>query len=467
MLGVPDAYELPAVPGLGYLKSDQSTLVRFKAAYVSGPPPAVTGGPPAARVSAARREASCRSSLGEVSRGWSRTEAEASRAAEASAVAAAEEQRTVCSTSPSRRMTGTGPPAHQVWLPPLDVPAPSTSCCPDLAVDPELGLISRTWRSRGPLRFPLGIVDRPREQRRDMLRVDLSGAAGHVAVVGRPASGKSTLLRTIVTGLALTHTPRESQFYCLDFGGGTLTAAARPAARRRDRHPRRSPTSSRRIVAEVARLVDRAGAVLPRQRHRLDRDLPRRRRAGGSADDGYGDVFLVVDGWGTIRADFDELEGELQVLAQRGLTFGVHLVTSATRWTDFRTGVRDVLGTRLELRLGDPMDSEIDRKLAANVPLERPGRGIMQAKHHFLGALPRIDGDNNAGSLGSGVQKLVDRGARRLAGPARPEAAAAADAHHGARRSGASRPPRRRCCSASTSARWHRSAWTSTATRTC
>ena len=38
VLGVPDAYELPAVPGLGYLKPDQSTLLRFKAAYVSGPP---------------------------------------------------------------------------------------------------------------------------------------------------------------------------------------------------------------------------------------------------------------------------------------------------------------------------------------------------------------------------------------------------------------------------------------------
>ena len=37
VLGVPDAYELPAVPGLGYLKPDQSTLLRFKAAYVSGP----------------------------------------------------------------------------------------------------------------------------------------------------------------------------------------------------------------------------------------------------------------------------------------------------------------------------------------------------------------------------------------------------------------------------------------------
>src|SRR5262249_46940776 len=36
VLGVPDAYELPAEPGNGYLKAD-GTLTRFRAAYVSGP----------------------------------------------------------------------------------------------------------------------------------------------------------------------------------------------------------------------------------------------------------------------------------------------------------------------------------------------------------------------------------------------------------------------------------------------
>ncbi len=38
VLGVPDAYELPPIPGLGYLKPDPTSMLRFKAAYVSGPP---------------------------------------------------------------------------------------------------------------------------------------------------------------------------------------------------------------------------------------------------------------------------------------------------------------------------------------------------------------------------------------------------------------------------------------------
>ena len=63
------------------------------------------------------------------------------------------------------------------------------------------------------------------EQRRDVLSADLSGAAGHVAVVGGPQSGKSTTLRTIIM-LAAAHTPEQVQFYCLDFGGGTVGAVA-------------------------------------------------------------------------------------------------------------------------------------------------------------------------------------------------------------------------------------------------
>ena len=37
VIGVPDAYELPPRPGSGYLRTDVTTLTRFKAAYVSGP----------------------------------------------------------------------------------------------------------------------------------------------------------------------------------------------------------------------------------------------------------------------------------------------------------------------------------------------------------------------------------------------------------------------------------------------
>ena len=47
------------------------------------------------------------------------------------------------------RMVGEGPPAHQVWLPPLDVPDTLDQLMGDLAEDPELGLVSPHWRRPG------------------------------------------------------------------------------------------------------------------------------------------------------------------------------------------------------------------------------------------------------------------------------------------------------------------------------
>jgi DNA segregation ATPase FtsK/SpoIIIE, S-DNA-T family len=414
VLGVPDAYELPPVPGLGFLKPDQSSLLRFKAAYVSGPP--------IGKVRVRRDEG------GQVQGILPFTIAQVQALAPAEPEPApAEPERTPVRQGEQDalldlavgRMTGRGASAHQVWLPPLDVPDTLDQLMPDLAEDPELGLVSSHWRRLGGLVVPLGTVDRPREQRRDTMTVNLSGATGHVAVVGGPRSGKSTLLRTIVTSMALTTTPLESQFFVLDFGGGTFAPLA-SLPHVAGVGTRSEPDVVRRIVAEVQGVVDRREAYFRAQG--IDSiETYRTRRAAGRADDGWGDVFLVVDGWSTLRADFDDLEVELQQLSARGLTFGLHIVVGAARWADFRSAMRDIFGTRLELRLGDPTDSEIDRKVAALVPTARPGRGLEQGRHHFLGALPRTDGITDPATLGDGVEGLVKRVAAAWRGPVGPK----------------------------------------------
>ena len=132
---------------------------------------------------------------------------------------------------------------------------------------------------------------------------------------------------------------------------------------------------------------------------------------------------------------------EIQQLAARGLTFGLHVVVGATRWADFRAAMRDVFGTRLELRLGDPIDSEIDRKVAALVPTGRPGRGLVPAKLHFLGALPRIDGDGDADTLGDGVDDLIDAGRRRLDRAGRARSCGCCRSGHARRRPRGRRAP--------------------------
>ena len=414
VIGVGDAYELPAVPGLGFLRPDPSTLVRLRAAYVSGPAPT--------------RGLSRATPSGCGVRAFTATAA-APRSPVPTSITQPSDHpgvagRAVTGCEPTvfhlavAAMEGRGPAAHQVWLPPLDTSDTFDTLLPDLAVDPQLGLISRTWRGAGPLRFPYGTVDRPREQRREALVADLSGAGGHVAVVGAPRSGKSTLLRSLVTGLSLTNTPLEVQFYVLDLGGGTFTGL-RDLPHVAGVASRSEPDVVSRIVAEVVGVTDaredyfRVAGIDTIETYRARRSL-------GEVDDGWGDVFLVIDGWGALRTDFPDLEPRLQALAQRSLTFGVHLLTSASRWMDYRSAIRDVLGTRIELRLGDPMDSEIDRKLVATIPANRPGRAVVPTKHHVLTALPRIDGDPSPATLGTGVAAMVATVAASWTGPAGP-----------------------------------------------
>ena len=412
VLGVPDAYHLPTQPGAGILKSDTETMTQFRASYVSGPPPrrrrrAATG--------SAQSTGSTAVELFTAAPVW-RADTPVDEP-EVVVDAEPEEKRNTFEIA-VEMMSGRGPSAHQVWLPPLETPATLDQLFGDLVEDPALGLISPRWRGAGALTVPLGIVDVPLEQRRENLAISLGGAAGHMAIVGAPLSGKSTLARTALVALALTHTPQELQFFVIDFGGGSFTGLQR-FTHVSGVATRSEPDIVRRTVAEVTSLLN-AREVYFRQNGIDSIDTYRQRRAQGLADDGYGDIFLMVDGWGTLRAEFEMLEPQIQAIAARGLTYGVHVVITAARWMEIRANIKDLIGTRIELRLGDPTDSEVNRKAAENVTAI-PGRGLNENGLQMLTALPRIDGVDEASSLAGGIDDLVARVASAWHGPAGPK----------------------------------------------
>lgn len=425
IIGVPDAYTLPQQPGVGILKSDTETLTQFRAAYVSGPPKTRRG------QSAAPHAAERGDDTGDVGdKVLAFTAAPVATPEEkpaeepdgdgASPAAAAPERETRSTFALAlERLRAFGPPAHQVWLPPLATPPTLEQLMPDLTVDPALGMISPGWRGMGALTVPLGLVDVPLEQRREHLVVSLSGAAGHMAVIGGPLSGKSTAVRTLVAAIGLAHTPQEVQFYVLDFGGGSFTGM-RDFPHIAGVATRSEPDVVRRAVAEVRGVLDAREQYF--RDHGIDSmDTYRRRRAAGDPGDGYGDIFLIVDGWATVRAEFEALEAQIQTIAARGLSYGIHVVVTAARWLEIRPNLKDLLGTKLELRLGDAVDSEIDRKAAANVTPGAPGRGLDPRGLQALTALPRVDGDPDPTTLSNGIDDLIARVAGYYQGPPGPK----------------------------------------------
>ncbi|MEV4560456.1 type VII secretion protein EccCa [Kitasatospora sp. NPDC049285] len=406
VLGVPDAYQLPSQPGNGFLRSDISTLSRFKAAYVSG------------AYKMKRRSAQQSVVAGQVVAYDTEYVAPRQLPVVEEAEPEVEETRSLLELA-AERLYDAGPPAYQVWLPPLDVPPTLDELLPPLAPDPELGLTTEHGSGRGTLRVPLGVIDKPFQQRRDLLTADLSGADGHVGIAGAPQSGKSTMLRTLITGLALTHSPAEVQFYCLDFGGGTLTSL-RGLPHVGGVTGRHDPERVNRTVAEVNGVITRREKYFAELGIDSIATFRRRKAAGELPDDAYGDVFLVIDGWNTVRQEFPDLPQALGQISQRGLNYGVHLVIATTRWGELSSSLRDQLQTRLELRLGDPVDSLINMRAAGKVP-KSPGRGLTDEQLHFLTALPRIDGTGTTDDLGDGVADLVDAVAEHWTGRRAPE----------------------------------------------
>lgn len=323
VLGIPDAATLPSRPGMGFLRSDVGEVTQFQAAYVSGSLPRSSG-----KASAIAPVTFFRS--------WEDIQVSEETPVEE------DHSTTVLETVVSSAITAAknrGMRAHRVWLPPL----------------PEAVELANLAENSSGLRVAMGIIDRPYHQRQDPWFVDYSVAGGHYAVCGGPRSGKSTSLATAVCAVAAANPPDVARFYVLDFGGSLGFLARLPhvsgVAGRSD------PERARRILDEVLYLM---GRPIPTQH-----------------------VFLVVDGWHTLYDEFEDFLPLVNRIATDGPGTNVHLMLSTSRWTLVRPAVRDLISHRLELKLGEALDSLIDRKSQMALPVA-PGRGLSTDNEQLL-----------------------------------------------------------------------------------
>ncbi|MEU0817195.1 type VII secretion protein EccCa [Streptomyces mirabilis] len=394
VLDTTDAFHLPPLPGFGYLKVDTSTYERFKAGYVSG----AYRGP-------ALHDKQDDEPLASPYPTYNTLGAPREDAAEEYAATKRETGPTVMSVMVGQLATA-APPVRRIWLPPLPDAITLDTAAGPLEADTE-GL--RLAHRDGAMRVPLGILDDPAKQWQQPWLLDLTVAGGHTAVIGGPQSGKTTLLRTLALSLALTHTPYDVAVYGLDLVGGGLSALAGlphvgGIAGRAD-HERAA-----RTVAEVRTMLGQREELF--RAHGIDSiDQLRHLRAQGKLPQlGSTDIVLLVDGFGALRDEFAELDDAVADLLKRGGGYGIHVVAGMLRWNDVRIATQSMFGTRVELRLNDPADSSIDRKLSETLSPDTPGRVLTDGKLFAQVALPRIDNRPGTGNLAS----VLERSARTI-----------------------------------------------------
>lgn len=407
VLDTPDAFHLPAVPGYGYLKVDTSVYTRFRSGYVSGPVP--TGEDTGPTPDADRRA-------------WLLPPHGGVAAANGVQGASAEPQLVRPAVGATvvdvvvDQLAHAGHATRPVWLDPLPARL-------------ALGTVLDAAGPRGHLQVPLGLLDDPARQRQDPWVLDLTRAGGHVAVVGAPQSGRTTLLWSLTAGLARTHTPRQVAVYGMDLTGGGLA--------RIEAFPHVGGVATRASRDRLRRLLEELhGMLATRERvlaaHGIDSlAMLRAEHAAGRVPElATADVVLLVDGIGATRTEFEELDDPLTELLQRGSGFGLHVVASMTRWNEVRMQSQPLIGTRVELRLNDPSDSTIGRKLAGTLRADQPGRALTDASLFAHVALPVLDladvgGDGDGagtevGSVGAALVRLAQDSRARFGDVAAP-----------------------------------------------
>jgi S-DNA-T family DNA segregation ATPase FtsK/SpoIIIE len=397
VIGTPDAYHLPSIPGSAYLKVHTEVYERFKAALVSAPDQPV------------EERLAPRTLLPVFSRGLAAFPGEE----RLSVVASNGRNRPTEMAVVVERVRATGAePVHQVWLPPLQEEVGLDRLLPAVGRHPSRGLQALGWPDLGRGRVPVGLLDLPVEQEQRPFHLDFAGWSGHLVVVGAPQTGKSTFLRTLLLSLIATHTPDEARAYVVDYGGGTLFTLA-DAPHVGDVAGRLEPEKVRRTVNEVWAMVDEREARFRDLGIDSPETLRRRRTEGGLPADVTSDVYLVIDGWGAVREDFEGIEDQLRDIATRGLRVACHLVLTANRWQEIRPNLRDNISGRLELRLGDPAESEINRRSAAAIPPGLPGRALAPDQNQLQVALPTLGGD-------ASIERAVAAAARAWPGRGAP-----------------------------------------------
>ncbi len=375
VLGSADAFELPSLPGLGYLKVD-SEKARFKAALCgtaqSWPLQNETGAEPAGHAAAPG--------------GLLRPLSLAGSAAADGRAAAASFRTNDLQVMVTMAAEAAAERARQIWVPPL----------PN---DLTLGRLGLTASGRGeePGGVPIGLADLPERQAKKAIRYSPHGAGGNLGVAGAPRSGKSTFLQALVLALAAGTGAGQRQFYCLDLGGGSLFELG----------------SLPHVGGVIGRGEAEAAARLFRDLRALLDERASLRQAG-EITRSWPEVFLVVDNVGQLRQSAPDLEADLIELATAGLPFDVHVLLAANRWLDVRPQLLDALGSRWELHLADPVESLAGRQAASRVPAGLPGRGLTRDGHLFQAALPALSREPSPGSLAEAVAAVA-----AAAGPGR------------------------------------------------
>jgi DNA segregation ATPase FtsK/SpoIIIE, S-DNA-T family len=194
----------------------------------------------------------------------------------------------------------------------------------------------------------------------------------HVLVAGTTGSGKSELLQTLVSSLAVANRPDAMNFVLIDYKGGAAFRAFRAL-------PHTVGMLSDLDEFLVERALVSLRAELQRRKAILDRaDKTNIQRywdalPGRPGSDPLPRLVIVVDEFAVMADKLPDQLASLIDIGRQGRSLGIHLVLATQRPAGVVTAdLRSNINLRIALRVASPEDSRdvIDTVDAARIPAE-------------------------------------------------------------------------------------------------
>ncbi|MEI8412570.1 MULTISPECIES: FtsK/SpoIIIE domain-containing protein [unclassified Kribbella] len=351
VIEAPDAAHISkSTPGRGYARLGHSSLIPFQTSRVGGRPPGL--------VAAA--------DIGIRPVGWrdlGRPVRFETEEAEDDVMVPTDLATLVKALQGAAKVAGIKTPPSP-WLPPL----PEIVTLDDLeAAKPG------TDGSLPPI--PFGLADVPSEQARSVATYDLD-AAGHLAIIGAPRSGRSTVLRALAGSIGRLIEPSDVHLYGVDCGNNALLPMIGL--------PHTGAVVARDQADRLTRLTARLQATIGQRQQELASkgfaDLTEQRRAS-PPDERMPYLLVLLDRWEGFVAAFESVDGGrlvdawMQIL-QEGAGAGVKVVMTADR-SALMGRISTLMEDRLMLRMTDPSDFLLIGMPTKEVPEKFPaGRGF-------------------------------------------------------------------------------------------
>ena len=235
--------------------------------------------------------------------------------------------------------------------------------------DPALAWRQRPARDR--LRVPIGLGDGGTVINLDIKESAQQGMGPHGLVIGATGSGKSEFLRTLVLGLALTHSPEQLNMVLVDFKGGATFAGMSDMP-----HVSAVITNLAQELTLVDRMQDALSGEMVRRQELLReagnyasvRDYEKA-RAAGEALEPLPSLFIVVDEFSEMLSAKPEFIDLFVAIGRLGRSLGLHLLLASQRLEEGRLrGLESHLSYRVGLRTFSAAES----RTVLGVPVPGP-----------------------------------------------------------------------------------------------